>query len=480
MPLLGEVIRFRTTEKQPEARAAEQAWIVRTARGLGLEAGVVGLVTEVELRGPQGAPVIGLVVHGDVQPADDKSWHAPPFEGEVRDGKVWGRGSADDKGPLVQALLALASLKASGAPLTHTLRLLVGSDEESDNEDIKSYLLGRSAPDYSLILDANFPATVGEKAWEGLAVSAPPEEKPRPGAEKFAFTPVSRLAGISPSIVPDRATLVLKSPQGSGPLLALSARLREREIDQGTTLTLELREAAAELSIAVTGHAAHNGMNLTQGRNALVALAHLVEGLLPPGPIDDLLAFARLAGQDHRGTGLGLPAGEDPIWGHTTVCPSVVKKGFPQIAAPGQDDHDTLVINLRRIPPLTGAQSHARLVEVVTAFNARTGAHLVPGGWFEDEPLAFNPRAKLVERLMQSYRRASKRDDPPAITGGGTYAKRFPRSIAFGMWFPDKPYPGHDVDEANPISDLELGSRVLIDTLVDLATGAPLRDPFVP
>ena len=48
------------------------------------------------------------------------------------------------------------------------------------------------------------------------------------------------------------------------------------------------------------------------------------------------------------------------------------------------------------------------------------------------------------------------------------------------MWFPDKPYPGHDVDEKNPIADLERGERVLIRTLVDIATRARIVDPFKP
>lgn len=48
------------------------------------------------------------------------------------------------------------------------------------------------------------------------------------------------------------------------------------------------------------------------------------------------------------------------------------------------------------------------------------------------------------------------------------------------MWFPGKPYPGHDVDEKVPVSDLERGEKVLIETLVDLACGAPMVEPFNP
>jgi succinyl-diaminopimelate desuccinylase len=129
---------------------------------------------------------------------------------------------------------------------------------------------------------------------------------------------------------------------------------------------------------------------------------------------------------------------------------------------------------------LTGAQSRARLEALVQDFAKARGATLRTGGYFEDEPLAFDPKAKIVRQLTAAYRRATGRDDPPAISGGGTYAKRVPNAIAFGMWFPGKPYPGHDTDEHIPIADLQKGAHVLIEALLDIACAPPLRAPFAP
>ena len=81
---------------------------------------------------------------------------------------------------------------------------------------------------------------------------------------------------------------------------------------------------------------------------------------------------------------------------------------------------------------------------------------------------------------LADYAKATGEPVPPAISGGGTYAKRMPNAIAYGMWFPGKPYPGHDVDEKLPIGDLQRGLDVLIETVRDLATGAPLQDPLKP
>jgi succinyl-diaminopimelate desuccinylase len=126
---------------------------------------------------------------------------------------------------------------------------------------------------------------------------------------------------------------------------------------------------------------------------------------------------------------------------------------------------------------LTGQQSRERLFEEVRRFSPR----LEPREYyFEDKPLVFDPQAKLVRRLMDAYARATGERPPPAISGGGTYAKRLPNAIAYGMWFPGKPYPGHDVDERIPLTDLERGLDVLVETLRDLAGGPPLQDPLRP
>jgi succinyl-diaminopimelate desuccinylase len=117
---------------------------------------------------------------------------------------------------------------------------------------------------------------------------------------------------------------------------------------------------------------------------------------------------------------------------------------------------------------------------VVAEFNVHTGARLAASGFYDDEPLAFHPRAKLVVRLLAAYRRATGESAPPAISGGGTYAKRLPNSIAFGMWFPGKPYPGHDVDEKISVADLTRGTEVLAVTLRDLACGPRIVDPLKP
>ncbi|MEO6324136.1 MAG: Sapep family Mn(2+)-dependent dipeptidase [Thermoanaerobaculia bacterium] len=477
VPLVSEAIRFPTVAGNEKARLDQQAWLMKLGSELGFTVRDAGPVTEVELAGPPGSKVLGLVVHGDVQPVDEERWSVPPYAGVVRAGDVVGRGAADDKGPLVQALLAMSALKASGLPLTHTVRLLVGSDEESGSSDMEAYLKSHAAPDLSLVLDSDFPVVVGEKAWNALALTT--ELTERAGGASFPYRVAQLEAGLSPSIVPDMARVVLRWREGTPDWKPLIARLARKKMPAGTALKTAVAEG--ELTVHVSGKSAHGGENLEGGRNALVALARLMEGELPRGGADDLLAFARLAGVDLYGTGLGL-LGSDPIWGRYAVNVATIKDDAdaPSILDPKARGagKKTLIVVARSTPPLTGPELKVKLEALVTDFNERTGARFFASGYWDDKTLAFDPEAKIVKRLLASYARATGRREKPSISGGGTYAKRLPNAIAFGMWFRDKPYPGHDVDERVPIEDLHRGTRVLIDALVDLSTTPPIDEPF--
>jgi predicted dipeptidase len=466
VPMLSSALRFPTVAGNDEARLAQQAWLHQAGATLDLTVRDAGPVTEVELPGPSDAPVLGLLVHGDVQPVEEAKWTVPPFKGVVKRGFVLGRGAADDKGPLVQALLAMAALRDSGMARTHTIRLLVGSDEESTNLDIATYLKSHRPPDLSLVLDSAFPVVVGEKAWNALYLTTPLAE--RVSERQLPYEVATLEAGLSPSIVPDEARIVLRWRSGVAAWGPLAARLHKRSLPSG--IRLEVRPEGERLTVVAHGKSAHGGVNLEGGRNALVALATAMEAMLPAGGADDLLAAARAAGSDLYGGGFGLGASV-PLWGHHTVNVATLKP---------VDGGHRLVINLRRVPPLTAPELRAHLEQWTATFNQQTGAHLIADGFYQDEPLVFDPNSKIVKRLMAAYMRATGEVAHPTISGGGTYAKRMPNSIAFGMWFPGKPYPGHDVDEKVPVTDLQRGAHVLIEALVDLACGEPIREPFKP
>jgi acetylornithine deacetylase/succinyl-diaminopimelate desuccinylase-like protein len=81
--------------------------------------------------GPPGAPTVLVYGHYDVQPPDPvDAWTSPPFEPEVRHGRLYGRGSADNKGQHLAQLLAVEALLATGGGLPCTVKLLLDGEEE--------------------------------------------------------------------------------------------------------------------------------------------------------------------------------------------------------------------------------------------------------------------------------------------------------------------------------------------------------------
>jgi acetylornithine deacetylase/succinyl-diaminopimelate desuccinylase-like protein len=140
VPFLRALVAFPTVAGQKGAHEAQKAWLLRAAEASGLVGRDADTFVEIDLPGPPGAPVMGLVVHGDVVPVVAAAWAFPPFELTEQGDFLQGRGVADDKGPLAVALLVLRTLANAHTPRTHTVRLLVGSTEESSAEDLQRYL----------------------------------------------------------------------------------------------------------------------------------------------------------------------------------------------------------------------------------------------------------------------------------------------------------------------------------------------------
>ena len=73
---------------------------------------------------------LDILAHLDVVPGGDGWTKTTPFEPIVEDGKMYGRGTSDDKGPAVAALYAMKAVRDLGFELDKDVRLILGSDEE--------------------------------------------------------------------------------------------------------------------------------------------------------------------------------------------------------------------------------------------------------------------------------------------------------------------------------------------------------------
>lgn len=108
--------------------------------------------------------VVAVLGHLDVVPANEADgWIHPPFSGIIDGGKMYGRGTMDDKGPMIACLYALKALKDEGFKPKKTIRLIFGCDEEDGMECIKYYLKKVAPPDIAFSPDGNFPVINREK-----------------------------------------------------------------------------------------------------------------------------------------------------------------------------------------------------------------------------------------------------------------------------------------------------------------------------
>ena len=106
---------------------------------------------------------IGILTHIDVVPPGE-GWTYPPFEGTIENGRLYGRGSLDDKGPMAASLFAMKAIKESGLPVKNHVCHIIGTDEESGfMRCLKNYLEKEPAPWGGFSPDGEFPVIHAEK-----------------------------------------------------------------------------------------------------------------------------------------------------------------------------------------------------------------------------------------------------------------------------------------------------------------------------
>ena len=211
-----------------------------------------------------GDEMIAVLGHLDVVPEGD-GWSFDPFGGIVQEGKVFGRGSMDDKGPTMAALYALAALRDSGLPLRRRIRLLFGTNEETGSADMKYYKAhGGEMPVMGFTPDGEYPVINGEKGIINVTFS---HTYTQTGPVQLA----SITGGTAHNIVPAaaRAEIVCPAEQKAELMqLAAGERISCTETHRGFTL-----QAA--------GVSAH-GATPEIGINAAFILLQKPSGWIPP------------------------------------------------------------------------------------------------------------------------------------------------------------------------------------------------------
>lgn len=142
-----------------EVHAAKE-YVLNLAKSFGMRVtDVPGKYAYIEIG--SGPRLIGILSHLDVVPAGD-GWTQDPFGGEIADGKIYGRGTTDDKGPTIAVLYAMKALKEK-TTLPARIRLILGQTEENGEwRDIEAYTEAEEIPECGFTPDGDFPAIQNE------------------------------------------------------------------------------------------------------------------------------------------------------------------------------------------------------------------------------------------------------------------------------------------------------------------------------
>lgn len=179
---LSQFLRIESVSADPEhaedvRRAAE--WVRDFVRNAGGDAELVEtetfplVVGEIRASGGGDAPTVLVYGHVDVQPpAPLDAWESPPFEPTIRDGWLYARGTADDKGQLY-ALLKAAELLGAGGELPVNVRIVCDGEEETGGHQVVDFIAhDERGADAAVVFDSSMPrrgAPVFHVATRGLA-----------------------------------------------------------------------------------------------------------------------------------------------------------------------------------------------------------------------------------------------------------------------------------------------------------------------
>lgn len=357
----------------------------------------------------EGNEYIGIIGHLDVVPAGD-GWQTPPFQLTKADGKFYGRGVLDNKGPILGCLFALMLLKRQNRCLRNPVRIIFGTDEESGGQDIPLYLNAEPPPIFGFTPDCKFPVVYGERGIVSVRIMTEMTED--------NVTPLTDIIGNqAASYVPD-----------------------------------QLETTYAGKKFSVKGKRAPSNAP-EQGKNAITLLAKKLQKQVKQRQLKEYLQWltSRLHEQ-HEGQGVDL-ALADEASGKLQLTPYRWQKsngGFTldlTIRYPISFSENEI---MKRLRPQLPANSQIKIIRSLPSVKRP-----------KDTP--------MVKILSEVYEKITGLDGTPVTTTGATYARFMPNIVAFGPSFPGQKGIAHKQNEYVGEADLKRMIEIYYQSILSLA-----------
>ena len=389
-----------------------------------------GYIAHADLGEGSDEDALAILAHLDVVPEGD-GWKYPPYGAVIENGRMYGRGTSDDKGPAVAALYAMKAVKDVGIPLRRKVRLILGCDEESGWEDIAHYNKVATMPRMGFSPDASYPIINIEKGICRLELHGVLSNE---GLQVIAFN-----NGERPNVIPGRASALVAGDAAT--VAQAEAAAKKLDIPAEVQLT---DEGVAITVTGISGHAAYP----ETARNANGEMLLLLREL---GVQGDLCLLADKIGLDYKGEGLEISV-SDGISGYLTCNLGIIRAGEGGVYAtldiryPVMTNPDMIIKNVSASLP--GMRVEAMEVKE---------PHHVPAG------------SELVQNLLDAYHEVTGYERKCLYTGGGTYARSLQEGVAFGASFPQDEDLAHQANEYADIEGLYKNIKIFALAIVKLA-----------
>ena len=387
---------------------------------------------------------LDILAHLDVVPAGEGWKETEPFEPVVKGDKLFGRGTADDKGPAVAALYAMRAVKELGIPLKKNARLILGTDEECGSSDIAHYYAIENEAPMTFSPDGSYPVVNTEKG--GLNGHFTASFAPSDALPKL----VSVEAGIKVNVVPGKARATVQGID----VEVMEKAAEEVSGETGIRFEFDVEEDAA--TITAIGAGAH-ASKPEEGNNALTGLLVLIQRL-PFAPCEQISAIGRLLELiphgDTSGKALGI-AMSDELSGDLTLAFSLLTISDRELD--GTFDS--------RCPVCATKEN---VLEVAKAKMAEKGFTLLNDSM--KPPHHVDEDSEFIRTLLRTYEEYTGRTGECIAIGGGTYVHELKNGVAFGAAMPETDNRMHGADEFAVIEELIVSAKMFAQVIVDLCS----------
>ncbi len=411
---LSELIAIKSVSCENESETERALdYVLNKARDMGFAVKKTGRVAGHAEYG-SGEETAAVLAHVDVVPAGD-GWSTDPFTLTEKNGRLYGRGVVDDKGPAIIALYCLKALKDSGIVPKRRIRVIFGAAEETGMNDMETYFSKEESPAMAFTPDSDYGICICEKGIMQLEISSARHD----GTILTEFQ-----SGGAVNAVPAKAYALVDCTESEDNRLRRFADAKPGEYDFIYTMD--------GLVIFAKGKAAHASVP-EQGLNSAAHLIRILADNFGESVLGSLCGFIDNAiGMEKNGESLGIVCSDEKSGALTVNLGRVdigenISRALIDIRYPVSADSDVIFEEIKKRAEAEGLQ-----VKLIN----------------HEPPLSVESDCPIISILSDAYESVMGIKPELYSTGGGTYARTLSnRGVAFGPAFSGDETHIHDADE---------------------------------